>query len=474
MTCWRVRLFYALAIAGSLGGSSACGGLANETGNDAGRRESAPDSASDVAVADAARDSPRDVASADTALPPPPIPDAGDAGGMDAPDATCSPGAVQCVGNGVETCASNGMWAGFLACTNMACVDGACTGVCTPGATQCSSNDVEICGPDGQWGAPWSCATGTCSAGACTGSTTTGTSCQTSNPGVSNCGTSSESCCTSEEVAGSTFSRTYANSGSGPTGEADPAAVSGSRLDKYLVTVGRFRPFVTAWIGGYAPPAGSGKHAHLNGGMGLSNSASAGGYEPGWAASDDGNIAPTDANLACEPYGTTWTPSAGTQENLPINCANWYEAYAFCIWDGGFLPSEAEWEFAAAGGGGVNGQREYPWGSTDPGTDNQYAIYADDYDSDGMVAPVGTATSGAGLWGQLDLAGEVFEWNLDVLAAYVDPCVDCANLTTEPDPHAAHGGNFGLQAADIEPPVRTGFPQAERDFIIGFRCARVP
>jgi formylglycine-generating enzyme required for sulfatase activity len=45
------------------------------------------------------------------------------------------------------------------------------------------------------------------------------------------------------------------------------------------------------------------------------------------------------------------------------------EAYAFCIWDGGFLPSEAEWECAAAGG---PDQREYPWGSTDPGTANLY------------------------------------------------------------------------------------------------------
>jgi formylglycine-generating enzyme required for sulfatase activity len=37
------------------------------------------------------------------------------------------------------------------------------------------------------------------------------------------------------------------------------------------------------------------------------------------------------------------TSSAGSKENLPINCVNWWESYAFCIWDGGFLPSEAEW-----------------------------------------------------------------------------------------------------------------------------------
>jgi formylglycine-generating enzyme len=72
---------------------------------------------------------------------------------------------------------------------------------------------------------------------------------------MTNCGpggSGTESCCTSLEVTndsvdgGISYYRTYANDGGGPTGEADPATVSGFRLDKYLVTVGRFRQFVMA------------------------------------------------------------------------------------------------------------------------------------------------------------------------------------------------------------------------------------
>jgi hypothetical protein len=41
------------------------------------------------------------------------------------------------------------------------------------------------------------------------------------------------------------------------------------------------------------------------------------------------------------------------------------------------------------------------------------------------LAPVGTATLGAGQWGQLDLAGCLSEWTLDWYAPHVQPCVDC-------------------------------------------------
>jgi formylglycine-generating enzyme required for sulfatase activity len=259
------------------------------------------------------------------------------------------------------------------------------------------------------------------------------------------------------------------------------------------VTVGRFRQFVRAWSGGWVPANGAGIHGHLNYGQGLVSATPVPGdggsaHETGWNAALWNNnttyVNPTTANLTgnCVDAAPTWTAQPAAQENLPINCVTWYEAYAFCIWDGGFLPSEAEWEYAAAGGAE---EREYPWGSASPGTGNEYAIYGLNYGCPGSSAsscpaPAGTAASGAGFWGQLDLAGEVLEWNLDAYAtSYVSPCDNCAYLSSEgPDTaRVARGGDFILQGATSLMPSslpRPNYPALERTALIGFRCARGP
>jgi formylglycine-generating enzyme required for sulfatase activity len=355
---------------------------------------------------------------------------------------------------------------------------------CTPNTQQCASGSaVETCGADRQWGDTWPCATGTCSGSACTGSTTgaANLSCATSGAGVSNCGaggSGSESCCTSLEVPGGRYDRSY--DGVDYSDKSYPATISGLRLDKYLVTVGRFRRFVDAVVGGWVPAAAAGEHAHLNGGKGLS--ATGGGYEPGWDASDwNGLLATTrtawNTRLACDPTQETWTPSVGANDNKAINCATWHEAYAFCIWDGGFLPSEAEWNYAAAGGGGKTGQRVFAWSSppTNSTLDcthaNYYGCPANGVNDVGSESPVGD-----GAFGQTDLTGNVWEWNVDKFANYVTPCANCANFDASASNRVYRGGGFmdATPTLDLVVSYRFGFPPADRINDIGFRCARTP
>ncbi len=336
--------------------------------------------------------------------------------------------------------------------------------------------------------------------------------------GTTFCGVASEdggvvpSCCWSPAVVGGTFDRIYGIVGDSGFADAGfPATVSSFRLDAYLVTVGRFRQFARAVLPpdggpGWLPAPTSGKHTYLNDGQGLANVGSPGTFEPGWVASDDAWVDPTGDNLVCNDYAT-WTDQPGTNEGLPINCVTWQEAYAFCIWDNGFLPSEAEWEYAAAGGAR---QLEYPWGSTPPGGQNQYAIYSCDYpfgnghpifdpatntcsNSSESIARVGIAPMGAGLWGQLDLAGELWEWNLDlenasrpdggfdastdasvVAAPYAaGSCDDCAYLG-QATTRLTRGGFFGASDDEIRPNYRSVNTSTARSFEIGFRCARQP
>jgi formylglycine-generating enzyme required for sulfatase activity len=138
-------------------------------------------------------------------------------------------------------------------------------------------------------------------------------------------------------------------------------------------------------------------------------------------------------------------------------------------WDGGFLPSESEWEYAAVGG---DQQQEYPWGWSDPGLTNQFEIYGRHFGNQ-ILAPVGIATLGAGRWGQLDLAGEVEEWTLDWHAdSYISPSVDGASLTPTPY-RSVRGGDLPITLQGAGPYTITdvGGPTGRGD-IVGFRCAR--
>ena len=77
------------------------------------------------------------------------------------------------------------------------------------------------------------------------------------------CGPSGESCCVSPLVPGGTFFRSYdgimrGNGVPNFTDKSNPATVSDFRLDKFEITVGRFRKFVEAGAATKAKPPAAG------------------------------------------------------------------------------------------------------------------------------------------------------------------------------------------------------------------------
>ncbi len=109
--------------------------------------------------------------------------------------------------------------------------------------------------------------------------------------------------------------------------------------------------------------------------------------------------------------------SAWTQ--LPVVGVSWQDAFAYCAWAGGRLPSEEEWQTACAGPEAL----AYPWGDDwlRPATTGRLhpsvgvlsldaswsALLADGSD---VLLPIGSACEAASAYGVQDLVGGVTEW----------------------------------------------------------------
>ena len=280
------------------------------------------------------------------------------------------------------------------------------------------------------------------------------------------CGASKNvDCCASSIVPGGTFLRGF--DGVDFTDNGYPATVSDFRLDTYEITVGRFRRFVAAYKQDMIP-AGAGKNP---------NNPSDPGWDVSWTALLDESSAALVSAIESDPDLSTW--KAG-DDNLPMSTLTWYEAQAFCIWDGGRLPTDAEWNYAAAGGAQ---QRAYPWGNAAPDSAGlevaAYGCLYMDTDMDPTtcgptnIAPVGSFPAGAARWGQADMGGNVFEWSQDGATTdpntqYILPCNDCSAPSGERS--YRRGGSFSTVAGGLEASGRAYSHSDENE--AGARCAR--
>lgn len=286
--------------------------------------------------------------------------------------------------------------------------------------------------------------------------------CQPSCEGLANdCGPqANESCCDARSVPGGTFNRS--------NDSKYPATVSDFRLERFEVTVGRFRKFFEAYPSS-RPSAGVGAHPAVGGS----------GWDSSWDSLIPADQAALDKHLK-NGAQCLWTTTAGPDETKPINCVSWHVFFAFCAWDGGRMPTDAELNYAATGG---DEQRVYPW-SNPPGSttvDHSFASY--DCTEDGAsgcalgdIIRVGAKSpQGDGRWGHADLAGNMQEYVRDYWNTNLPlPCNDCINLVPNSN-WANRGGSWQTQAGTaLGNDKRQNGSSPWRTPVRGGRCVRQP
>ncbi|MBM3262671.1 MAG: SUMF1/EgtB/PvdO family nonheme iron enzyme [candidate division Zixibacteria bacterium] len=164
-----------------------------------------------------------------------------------------------------------------------------------------------------------------------------------------------------------------------------------------------------------------------------------------------------------------WTGGAVSpgMEHHPVVYVDWQDAAAHCVWAGGRLPTEAEWEKAARGTDG----RRFPWGDTPP--DPRHAQFGQTRCL--ATTPVDAHSVGASEYGALDMAGNVWEWCASLYFPYPYPSGDGRE---EPDAHGQRvlrGGSFASpDARYLRCAARSRSHPARRRDHIGFRVARTP
>ncbi len=159
--------------------------------------------------------------------------------------------------------------------------------------------------------------------------------------------------------------------------------------------------------------------------------------------------------------------------DLPVLHVSWFEAEAYCQWAGRRLPTEAEWEMAAAAepaSGGAWRKRHFPWGDESPTPERANLDWAR-----GGCVPVGALAAGDSYFGCRQMIGNAWEWTADDFQPYPGFVVDPYKEYSAPwfgNHKVLRGGCWATRSRLIRNTWRNFYQPHRRDVWAGFRtCA---
>jgi iron(II)-dependent oxidoreductase len=156
--------------------------------------------------------------------------------------------------------------------------------------------------------------------------------------------------------------------------------------------------------------------------------------------------------------------------DCPVVHVSWFEADAYARWAGKRLPTEAEWEKAAAWDPGRHHSRRHPWG------DRPAEAELANLDQRRLApAPVGSYPKGRSPYGCLQMLGDVWEWTDSWFAGYPGfeafPYREYSEIFFGRTYRVLRGGSFATTALVARNTFRNwDFPE-RRQIFAGFRCA---
>ena len=153
----------------------------------------------------------------------------------------------------------------------------------------------------------------------------------------------------------------------------------------------------------------------------------------------------------------------------PVQHVSWYEADAFTRWAGKRLPSEAEWERAAAWHE-RRGKDRFPWGGEWTGYEANLGHRRF------SPAPAGSYAGGESRVGCRQLTGDVWEWTSSHFLPYPGflafPYPEFSEVFFGDEYRVLRGGSWATDSVVARSSFRSWDRPDRRQIFAGFRCAR--